>query len=365
MLLRSDLAAVLSGLAQERAATIKAQGEQEAERIHGQNESALQKYLKGSVGDDGTYQPGVESAAQSASQQESLNAAKGLSDQLGTDQAGHRYNVSVGSRGTDISEQQAFNPMINKALEGDNAARMAAGKAYMSGAGKLQESTQALSEGLDAVNDPSNKMSRGQALGTLTRGLGLSRFPNKEEAAQLLPQSLQGMASEFENWAGDTKNPMNPADVAAYNSFAKSLLVSNKQQHDVVKKNAVGLYQRSPFATPQGMQEMSQMGAPMDQEFNGLQQKYAPAAQTRQVTDTAGAGQPNQPIQNQPTGIAGFFSKLRGGGASQGPTPQAAPQPQAGAPPVDDQTAFIQKFMAAKKAAQQPTQPQGTNAPGQ
>lgn len=270
-----------------------------------------------------------------------IESAKGLETDYMKNRPGFHGTFRVGPNGVEIAENQNFNPMLGKGIQGDAAARMAAEKTYNSGLPKIQQSLLAASEGLDAVNDPNNKMSRGQFLGTATRALGLSRFPNAEEAKQLLPPSLQGYASEFGNWAGDTKNTMNDADVAAANSFLKSIVQTKQQEHEMLKRNALGMYQSSPFANPEGIQALSSLGSPMDEQFGTLSKKYASTPQTR-ATGPQQPGQPPQNVQTQPTGLAGFFSRLTGGGGQHAPVaPKAPPLQQA---PGQDDPADFQNF---------------------
>lgn len=238
---------------------------------------------------------------------------------------------------------------VAKEKAGEAQAIAHANSHYQQGLVAIQKSLNAASEGLDAVNDPSNKMSKGQFLGAATRALGLSRFPNKEEAAQLLPPTLQGKTSQFMNWLGaEGSNPMNDADRQAANSFLQGIVKSQEDSHNILKQDSLGAAMSSPYAADSTRQHLSALGAPTDQLLTKIRSKY------QNLPQTQGPNLAENPNPGPLDKLKSFFSPS--GGKPQQPIPTSNQAPKTPSDPIADEL--------AKRAAQSLNQPkQPTSSP--
>lgn len=322
------------------------------------NAEQLAKYMQiGAKGaESGFEQQGQEKLAKLKAQLEQETSDKNIENlknliTSGTLPEGSGASLT-GTGGASITKGYNLLAQSNKEKQGDAQARMKANSSYMSGLPKISQALQAASEGLNAVNDPDNKMSKGQFLGAATRALGLSRFPNREEAAQLLPPSLQGQASHFLNWTGlESENPMNDADRKAANSFLGDVLKSQQEQHENLKQNSLNIYHSSPYSNPSGEQALANLGAPVDKQFTKLMQSHQSLPTTPGPNLTAGANP--SPLDK----LGGFFKKMAG----FNPSPQAIKEPEINE--VNHQDAITQELAKrAKQALNQP--PQAPAQPG-
>lgn len=228
-------------------------------------------------------------------------------------------------------------------MRGEGQAISQAQHQYNQGIPKIQSSLSAASEGLDAINDPNNKMSKGQLMGAATRALGLSRFPNKEEAKMLLPPTLQAQAAQFANWLGDDNNPLNESDRKAGGSFLKSIIDSQEQQHSTLKQNAINTAMSSPYSSGSTTIHLSTMGKPMEDMFSKVKSRYSKIPETAGPNLTA---TPNPGIMGK---LQSFFAPKQ-----QQQAPQQPPSPPQ--PPMYDFDAEDKRRATAK--IQQNAQPQ-------
>lgn len=264
---------------------------------------------------------------QGQSQQQSLERLQQFmpKDENGNPTVPEGAGMALTPEGASFSKGINYAGMAQKDKQGDAAARMKANTIYNSGLPKIQQAVSAASEGLDQINDPENPMSKGMFLGAVTRSLGLSRFPNAEEAKQILPPSLQSYYSTILNGVGDNENPLTGAYKNSANQFFKGILDTAAINHKMLKQNATGAYTSSPYANDAGMQALSGLGGGMDAALAQAASKY------HDISTTRGPNLSAQPPQ-------GSVDKLRsylgfGGGSPSAPSPQSGNTPQGGFDP--------------------------------
>lgn len=232
---------------------------------------------------------------QGQSQDATINKARDLQSNLESSKPGHKYSAAVGANSATISEsdQDLSGKMAMDAKKGEEKAIQGANSAYNKGASKIVQTAQASKEGLDLVNDPKQTGSLGQARTLALKMFGMNRY-NENEAKAVVPPALQGTFSGIMNFAGDDATPLNEAQKRSLNSLFQGGLQNAKDQHDLLRKNAMGVYNSSLYSNPNRSQALEQnIGAPVDKDLSDSMKKYASLPNTQ----TAPAERP------QPTGL--------------------------------------------------------------
>jgi hypothetical protein len=293
--------------------------------------AAAVKALKGYIDPQGKYQPGTESAGQSASQQQELDQAlKIVNDGGGT--PGRKMNVKIGS--TDVSEAQAS----------PTAAYLKAG---MGGSQVYNQGQKPLNDELDAVETIRGATTRNDAgsLGAARAGIlssnGFKRF-NTPEAYASAPDSIQSKMDQILQVNGLPtfgKDPqgagtLNADQIQNLNNFATDKIGSIRGRHEQLKALTTANYKLNPLANPQG-DPGTALGAPLDARISQIEQSFKPMTP---VPFKNGAGPMALP------------------GAPQTPTPQQPPSD------LDDIQGALQR-KAQKALQQQSKQPQQGQAP--
>jgi hypothetical protein len=229
----------------------------------------------------------------------------------------------------------------------ENGAYSDANKTYEKGLPDIQHKITAASQGLDAINDPRQIGSKGQARTLMLKAMGMNRY-NDNEASAVLPASVYSQVKTLFNnatqWNGagdlnDDKNPLDPAQKQAISHFFGSVINTAKDQHDLLKQQAMQRYSGSRYADPSRAQMLQQqLGGPMDSYISKLNSKIAPEALA-----PIQAPAPVAPAQQQGgiTNLWGLLGKQQP--QAQAPAPQGPPK-------------------AINPAAQPPSQPQQQQA---
>lgn len=297
--------------------------ERDTELAKQDKDAALKKYLQ-------AQEPVVAGQKQTAQNESNLKTLEDprLQDQVNNGGMAKVGDLTVGA--------DPYAHMMGRQQNGDASARMAANKAYNSGLPKIQQVAQAASEGLDAVNDPQNIGSLGQARTLMLKAMGMNRY-NEQEAKAVLPPTLYSYASNLFNQGGADNSPLNDVQRSNVNQFFKGQLDTAASQHKMLKQNAMNMYTSSPFASQAGMQAMSGMGAPIDDMFTQAASKY------KQVPQTKGPDLSGQPQPGVLDKLKSFF-----GGGQSAPAAQTQQAPQANDPGYQRYQQLLQKAGAGQ-----------------
>jgi hypothetical protein len=189
-------------------------------------------------------------------------------------------------------------------------------KQYMAGLQKIQPGADAAAEGLEAINDPKNSGSLGQARTLMLKSMGMNRY-NEQEAKAVLPSALQGVVSGLFNSVGDDQNPLNGSQKAAIGQFFQHQLDTSKNNHEMLKANVMNGYNMSQYADPARAQSMSAtLGKPFSDRLTTYADRYKAVPATGGYNPQAPAPEPGM--------IDKLTSFLRG--------PQQTAAPAASAP---------------------------------
>lgn len=247
-----------------------------------------------------------------------------LQDLLGKSTPGHKMNFKVG----DVSGGESDENPLKYAFQDQKLQGKALSHAYdiyAKGLPDLNKKIQASSEGLDIINDPSQIGALGQARSLMLRSMGMNRY-NEQEASKSLPPSLFGTVKQMfqgaEGWSGNPTdankfgdvNPMNALQKKAADSFFRGNLKSAQDQHQLLKKTALGSYQQSGFYDPaRAVDFQATVGKDLDDSLNKRLMPGPNAQVSNQQSQLPKTPQPQQP--------SGPLDKLKSmfsmGGASQ------------------------------------------------
>lgn len=259
-------------------------------------------------------------------QEKNLQTAQDITDKY----SGKGKKVSVnlsGNGGVSLGENE---PSLTSQLLGNQKAQAAAVKGavdiYQHGLPDIQKRLDAAKEGLDAVNDPKQVGSIGQAKSLMIKNLGMNRY-NEQEGNALVPKTLSQKISEIFNYSGDDNSPLNPAQRAALNQVFMNSLDMAKNKHDMLKKNAMNAYQVSPFFDPTRADQLNQtIGGPLEQSISDIQKQYKSAPTTNYQPGVTQAP-PNQNIFSKLLSHIGLSSNQPAQVQPQQPAPQQAQAP--------------------------------------
>lgn len=274
-----------------------------------------------------------------STQQANLAQAQDIVDQ--NSKGGRKVNAKIGD--VDIS-QTDDNPLkyMFQASQKGNHALTHAYDTYAKGVPDLQKKFQASSEGLDAINDPSQIGAVGVVRSNMLRAMGMSRY-NDAEASKSLPPSLysqikplfSSVKGALEGWSGDPNaakdngdmNPMDPTQKAAASSFFRGNLQNLKGQHQMLKQTGMGSYQSSGYFDPDKAKQLQgSMGTELDAAIDkrlapppgtppsNQQSPLAPPPQTPSMLDKLKGmfgAKPAQPQQSQPQQSQGQSGTIR------------------------------------------------------
>jgi len=203
-----------------------------------------------------------------------------------------------------------------KMMQGGASAIQSAVKAYQSGVPKIQDALGSAFEGLQAVNDPNNRMARGQAKTLMLKSLGMNRF-NEQEAKSLLPNSIYGSIANIGNAADNDATPLTQNEQSALNSAFMTAANTAHDKHQQLVQNVTNGYAMNPFADPSRESQLANIGAPIE---NSFQQKMSVFKKAPTNPTFTGGGTPTQP-QSLVDKLTSFFRPSQQGG---GQAPQAA-----------------------------------------
>lgn len=197
----------------------------------------------------------------------------------------------------------------------------------------IQKGLQSAQEGLEAVNDPNQINSIGQAKTLLIKNLGMNRYNQQEGNALVQPQYAQ-IFNELYNKLGNDQNPLTETQRRAINSTFSGALQRVKAQHATAKQTALGSFRTSGYYDPSTEQSLTNnMGGDVDKNIDSTIERF------KQVPQNPGY-QPG--AQTPPQQSA--FDKLKGMFGFGGST-QSNPNPAQGSP---DETPE-QKYMRLKQ----------------
>lgn len=250
--------------------------------------AALAKYLQ-------AQEPDIAGQKQTAQNQANLNTLSNPQFQKLLNQGGSARVADLSAGGDPYAHAAQAN------MKGEASAIAQAQKTYNAGLPKIQQVGSAAAEGLEASNDPSNMGSLGQARTLMLKAMGMNRY-NEQEAKAVLPQSLQGLASNIFNMAGGDETPLNEAQRKNINQFFRGQLQSAQQQHESLKQNSLNVAMSSPFATPNTAVHLQGLGSAADNMFKQAQEKYSGVPATQGANLTA---QPNPSVLDR---LKGLFS---------------------------------------------------------
>lgn len=271
-------------------------------------------------------------------QAEQLKQAQQVIDQQAG--SGRKVNAKVG--GVDISEAQE-NPLKYLFMQQQRGAK-ATGHAYdtyMKAVPAIQQKIQNAQSGLEAINDPGQVGSVGQARTLAIKNLGMSRY-NQQEGNALVPNQLASIMHSIYNFSGDGSNPLTDNQRQALNSIFNGSLQQAKQQHEIAKANAVGSLQASGLADPMTVQQFQQqIGGPLDKQLSDIQDKYKSVPHTIGYQAPNPNSQANVPHQSMLDKLKGLFQNKPNTPTPQpvgaGATSQTSPTQPAGVSTVQGQ----------------------------
>ncbi len=278
------------------------------------------------LGQANNYSSELE-ARNAAEQQRNMDMAKQIVDDNA--KAGRSVNARVGDVDISQKEESPLKYLMQSQQRGGKALSHAY-DTYMKAFPDVQKRGQAVSEGLEAINDPQQIGSIGQAKTLMIKNLGMNRY-NQQEGNALVPNTAASVIHQIFNTVGAETNPLSDTQRQALNSVFQNSLQLTKKQHEMAKKNALGSYMNSGAYDPaQGEQFKSQVGADFDKQLGEVEEKY------KKVPVTQGY-QPN--AQQQPGMIDRLKSMFTG-----------SPQPQQSASPQGQAPMSFEEFKAKKRA---------------
>lgn len=185
---------------------------------------------------------------------------------------------------------------------------------------KYQDMASKMSEGLTAVNDPTQIGSAGAAKSMLISGVaGMSRY-NQNEGSDLMPSSVLQRINQFANSLGADSNPLTDKQRASINALMVEGLKGLQKSHAVTKASALGAYQTSPYYdAAKGDALERSLGAPFDKQLNDQLEQYGKYGQQ----------QPQMaPPQAQSGGMLDKLKSMFSMGSHPAQPQQSTPQPQ-------------------------------------
>lgn len=230
--------------------------------------------------------------------------------------------VSVSSDGASIHPIDE-NKAGDKDKKGEESAIKNATSLYNRGLPKIQQTMLAAQEGLKTVNDPNQIGSLGTGRTLALKMFGMNRY-NENEAKAVVPSTLQGHLSSLMNATGDDSTPLNEAQKRSLNTIFLNGIQGAKDQHDLLKQNALGSYSSSLYSKPERSQALQQsLGSAVD---SSLKDSLANTAKYP-TTQTSPAERP------APTGIVDKLRGLLTGSSPAVNNSAVSPQPQAPSAP--------------------------------
>lgn len=245
-------------------------------------------------------------------QQRNLDIAKQFIEE--NTKQGRNMGIKVGD--VDIKQQEE-NPLkyLLHSQQSGNKALQHAYDMYAHGQPKIQERLGAISEGLDAANDPQQINSIGAAKTLLIKSLGMNRY-NQQEGNQLVPPQLGSTIHQIYNALGGEMNPLTASQRDAVVKTLRNGLQATKASHQNLKGMALGSYKTSGYYDPNSASNLqSMMGQEVDKSIDELDKKYSQPVNQMPT----GSGVPQQPPS--------MIDRLKGmfGGSQSAPTPSSQP----------------------------------------
>lgn len=247
---------------------------------------------------------------------------------------GERRNWTIGADGQVAATESEESPYryLYKQKSQESGAMKHAFDTYMKAFPDVQKRAQSASEGLEAINDPNQVGSVGQAKTLMIKNLGMNRY-NQQEGNALVPTQFGQVVHQIFNAVGADNNPLTDTQRAALNSVFQNGFQQARKQHQMAKANAMQSYSLSGFYDPaEGEKLKSQMGADFDQQLDAIQERYKNVPKTGGYQP--GASQVPQPQDQGLLGKLGSFLGISGKPQQQQPqpTPQSAQQPNTANP---------------------------------
>lgn len=256
--------------------------------------------------------------------------------------AGVSVSAKVGNAAITQKEDSPLKYLMQSQQHGAKALSHAY-DTYMKAFPEVQKRAQAASEGLEAVNDPNQVGSVGQAKTLMIKNLGMNRY-NQQEGNALVPGNVSQVVHSIFNFTGDGSNPLSDIQRQALNTVFQGSLAISKKQHEMAKQNALGSYMNSGFADPaQAQQFKTTVGQDFDKQLDDMTQKY------KAVPVNPGY-QPAAPGSSAAPQPPSMFQKLK----SMFSPPQQGQQPQTSgsAPPGQSQVPSFEEFKKRRAAGQ-------------
>jgi hypothetical protein len=258
--------------------------------------------------------------------------------------------VQEGAANSRATQKDAYLEALFKRKEEDKSKvgeEHAIGKAhqvYKEGLVPIQKMLSASAEGLQAISDPKQVGSLGQARTLALKAFGMNRY-NQDEAKAVIPAHLQSMVAELFNKGGGDESPLDDSTRRSTASLFRNNIQAAKEQHDILKKNALANYGASLYSNPDRATALGQtIGAPTDEyisqtlkKFQDLPDTHTPAIQRPAPTST---------VDKVREGAGGIMDSIKSGLSSLFHGPAASP--------VAPQTSLSRKPQALIPAAKNP-----------
>lgn len=270
--------------------------------------------------DEASKEQFISKAAAIKKQQQSEESAAAQKIYQNVNQGeGSKASVKYGDTSISTQEENPMKYQMQQQKAG-NKALSHAYDTYMHAFPEVQKRAQSAQEGLEAVNDPNQIGSIGQAKTLMIKNLGMNRY-NQQEGNALVPNQLSGIVHQIFNFAGDGSNPLTPTQRQAMNTVFQGTLQSVRKQHEMAKSNALGSYMNSGYADPvQAQQFKSSLGQDFDKQMNDLTERY------KQVPVNPGYTPPAPGTSAaQPPSMVDKLKSMFGMGSQQSQPAQQAP----------------------------------------
>lgn len=215
-------------------------------------------------------------------------AQRGIEDNA---KAGRNLSYKVGDVDIKQQEDSPLKYLMHSQQAGAHA-QSHAYDTYMKAFPEVQKRAQSSMEGLEAINDPNQIGSVGQAKTLMIKNLGMNRY-NEQEGNALVPKQLSQVIHGIYNGTFGDDNPLTDTQRQALNTVFQGGLSIAKKQHEMAKNNAVGSLVHSGIADPNTIQQFkSSIGSDFDKQLNDITDKYKAVPTTSGYQPGAAAKQP-------------------------------------------------------------------------
>lgn len=287
-----------------------------------------------------TYRGPTEQDRQNELLAQFLHGAQGASQaelNSGLEQTKNKADISnaqamaKANPGSAVStDRTSINPMpsIKQAQQANQVETQALNKAYglyNSGAKGLSGKLDTLEEATNVLSKP-NQMTLGTMRSLVLRASGLNRF-NDEEAKNLVPPTAQGAFSRIGSWAGGDSQSVTPSQIKDASEFFNGVANSVKTNHEALKQQALQQYSSMPGANPNRLQDVAQVGKPVDDRLANVTKSLSSFQESPQTMGAAST-------ENTQGGILGALKAAGGGLHSFFLGNQPAPSTPTGASPA-------------------------------